>query len=132
MEPLHGIKPKLPDFEWDDSKTVELQRTALYDTHVALGGKMVSFAGWEMPVQYSSIKDEHLATRSAAGLFDVSHMGVFQAEGPEAVVFLNSVCGNDISTLSVGESCYTHFLTPEGHVIDDLIVYRRQPEKYLS
>ena len=121
----------LPSFEWYDDPSPKMKRTVLYDTHVAMGGKMVPFAGWEMPVQYSSIMDEHSATRNAAGLFDVSHMGVFQAEGPDAVVFLNSVCGNDISTLSVGESCYTHFLDPDANVIDDLIVYRRHHEIFL-
>ena len=121
----------LPAFSWDEEENSQLQRTALYDTHVALGGKMVPFAGWEMPVQYSSIMEEHLATRTAAGLFDVSHMGVFQAEGPDAMAFLDSVCGNDISSLEIGQSCYTHFLDPNAAVIDDLIVYRRALEKFL-
>ncbi|MCD4752107.1 MAG: glycine cleavage system aminomethyltransferase GcvT, partial [Anaerolineaceae bacterium] len=123
--------PPLPPFEWHEDPSPKMKRTALYNTHVAMGGKMVPFAGWEMPVQYTSIMDEHSATRNAAGLFDVSHMGVFQAEGPDAVVFLNSVCGNDISALAVGESCYTHFLDPDANVIDDLIVYRRDYEIFL-
>ncbi len=84
-----------------------------------------------MPVWYTSVVEEHLACRQVAGLFDVSHMGVFQAEGPDAVVFLDSVCGNDIGALQIGESCYTHFLTPDANVIDDLLVYRRGAEKYL-
>jgi len=92
---------------------------------------MVGFAGWEMPVWYSSVMEEHLATRQAAGLFDVSHMGVYQAEGPEATAFLDSVCGNDISALAACESCYTHFLDPHANVIDDCLVYRRNEEKYL-
>jgi glycine hydroxymethyltransferase len=75
--------------------------------------------------------EEHLATRQAAGLFDVSHMGVYQAEGPDAAAFLDSVCGNDISALEVGESLYTHFLDPHANVIDDLLVYRRGEERYL-
>ncbi len=86
---------------------------------------MVPFAGWEMPVWYTSVVEEHLATRQAAGLFDVSHMGVYQVEGPDAAVFLDSVCGNDISALAVGESCYTHFLDPDANVIDDTLVYHR-------
>lgn len=92
---------------------------------------MVPFAGWEMPVWYTSVVEEHLACRQAAGLFDVSHMGVYQVEGPEACVFLDSVCGNDINALAVGESCYTHILDVDGNVIDDNIVYRRSQEKYL-
>ncbi|MFZ6030841.1 MAG: glycine cleavage system aminomethyltransferase GcvT [Chloroflexota bacterium] len=108
-----------------------LRRTPLFDLHKSLGARTVPFAGWEMPVQYTSIVEEHLACRSAAGLFDVTHMGVYQAEGPDAAVFLDSVCGNDIGLLAVGESCYTHFLDPDAHVIDDLLVYRRAQEKYL-
>jgi glycine hydroxymethyltransferase len=84
-----------------------------------------------MPVQYTSIVEEHLACRNVAGLFDVAHMGVYQAEGPDAAIFLDSVCGNDIGLLAVGESCYTHFLDPDANVIDDLLVYRRGAEKYL-
>ena len=92
------------------NRKLPLRKTALYETHRQLGAKMVPFAGWEMPVWYTSVVEEHLATRQAAGLFDVSHMGVYQAEGPDAVAFLDSVCGNDIGALAVGESCYTHFL----------------------
>lgn len=94
----------LPAFVWEEKEPSNLQRTSLYETYRKLGARMVPFAGWEMPVQYTSIVEEHLATRQAAGLFDVSHMGVFQAEGQDAVAFLDSVCGNDISALEVGES----------------------------
>jgi glycine hydroxymethyltransferase len=125
-----GQGKPLPEFRWDE-KEGELRRTSLYATHLALGAKMVPFAGWEMPVWYSSVIDEHMATRKAAGLFDVSHMGVYQAEGPAAAQFLDSVCGNDISGLSLGESCYTQFLTPDAAVIDDCLVYYRSNEKYL-
>lgn len=92
---------------------------------------MIPFAGWDMPVWYTSVVEEHLAVRNAAGLFDVSHMGVYQAEGPNAANFLDTVCGNDIGSLEVGQSLYTHFLTPEASVIDDLLVYRRTKDKYL-
>jgi glycine hydroxymethyltransferase len=126
----HGPGDLLPEFQWVD-KPVSLQRTQIYDYHLELGAKMVPFAGWEMPVRYGSVLEEHLAVREAAGLFDVSHMGVFQAEGPDALVFLDSVCGNDIGALGVGESLYTHFLNPDANVIDDLLVYRRGVEKYL-
>ncbi len=121
----------LPEFTWKEPADVPIKFTALNETHKKLGAKMVPFAGWEMPVWYSGVMEEHLATRQAAGLFDVSHMGVYQAEGPDAASFLDSVCGNDIGTLSVGESCYTHFLDPRSDVIDDTLVYHRAPEKYL-
>lgn len=121
----------LPLFTWKEPENPSNKRTPLYETHVKLGAKIIPFAGWEMPVWYSSVVEEHLATRQAAGLFDVSHMGVYQAEGDDAPVFLDSVCGNDISGLEIGESCYTHFLDPEANVIDDTLVYRRTQEKYL-
>ncbi len=120
-----------PKFEWREIESDQLKRTTLYDNHVKLGAKIIPFAGWEMPVWYTSVTEEHLATRNAAGLFDVSHMGVYQAEGPNAVTFLDSVCANDIDALEVGQSCYTHFLTVDANVIDDLLVYRRQKDVYL-
>lgn len=120
----------LPPFEWQD-KEADLRRTALYKAHVELGAKMIPFAGWEMPVWYSSVLDEHKAVREAAGVFDVSHMGVYQIEGPDAVVFLNCVVGNDVGRLKLGEATYTHFLDPTGDVIDDLYVYRLDLEKFM-
>jgi len=126
-----GTGKALADFTWTEPEQPELKHTPLYEIHQRLGARIVPFAGWEMPVQYSSIMDEHQATRQAAGLFDVAHMGVYQAEGPEAAAFLDSVCGNDIAGLLSGESCYTHFLAPDASVIDDTLVYRRSPEKYL-
>ncbi|MEW6717895.1 MAG: glycine cleavage system aminomethyltransferase GcvT [Chloroflexota bacterium] len=121
----------LPPFQWEEKAGEEMRLTTLFNLHKELGAKMVPFAGWEMPVWYSSVVEEHLAVRQAAGLFDVSHMGVYQAEGPDAAVFLDSVCGNDIHSLAVGESLYTHFLDPDANVVDDLLVYRRGAEKYL-
>jgi glycine hydroxymethyltransferase len=120
----------LQPFSWQGSGG-PLRMTPLHPVHVDLGAKMVPFAGWEMPVWYSSVKEEHQAVRTAAGLFDVAHMGVYQAEGREATAFLNSVCANDISALKVGQSLYTHFLDPDANVIDDLLVYRRSPDHYL-
>lgn len=120
----------LPDFTWK-VREAPLRRTPMFETHKRLGAKMIPFAGWEMPVWYTSVLDEHLAVRRAAGLFDVAHMGVYQAEGPDAASFLDCVAGNDVSGLEVGESCYTHFLTPEAEVIDDLLIYRRGREKFL-
>lgn len=130
-----GIPPgegeALPAFGWEEGQSDELRRTSLYDLHVELGGRMVPFAGWEMPVRYDSVMDEHMAVREAAGLFDVTHMGVYQAEGPNGMAFLDSVCANDVSMLDVGELLYTHFLDPDANVIDDLIVYRRGDQAYM-
>jgi glycine hydroxymethyltransferase len=128
---LHaGSGTPLPEFKWQEVET-PLQKTPLYEIHRQLGAKMVPFAGWDMPVWYSSVMEEHLATRQAAGLFDVAHMGVYQAEGENAAIFLDSVCANDIASLKIGESCYTHFLDPDANVLDDTLVYRRSEQKYL-
>lgn len=124
-------KSPLPEFVWQEPTDGPTKKTALNETHRKMGAKMVPFAGWDMPVWYTGVIEEHLATRQAAGLFDVSHMGVYQAEGPDAPLFLDCVCGNDISGLEVGESCYTHFLDPQSNVIDDTLVYRRSADKYL-
>jgi len=130
-----GIKTNsgnpLPDFVWEEAEDPPFQETPLNQTHRNLGAKMIPFAGWDMPVWYTSVIEEHLAVRNAAGLFDVSHMGVYQVEGADAVIFLDTVCGNDIASLDVGQSLYTHFLTPDAAVIDDLLVYRRAKTKYL-
>ncbi|GAB4498126.1 MAG: hypothetical protein OHK003_09160 [Anaerolineales bacterium] len=120
----------LPPFVWNEVEG-ELKKTALNQTHRDLGGRMVPFAGWEMPVVYTSIFEEHLATRQAAGLFDVSHMGVYDVRGADAASFLDTVCGNDCGGLMPGESLYTHFLTPDGDVIDDTLVYRRGFDNFL-
>ncbi|MCB0103550.1 MAG: glycine cleavage system aminomethyltransferase GcvT, partial [Anaerolineales bacterium] len=120
----------LPPFAWNEVEG-ELKKTALNQTHRDLGGRMVPFAGWEMPVVYTSIFEEHLATRQAAGLFDVSHMGAYDVRGADAASFLDTVCGNDCGGLMPGESLYTHFLTPDGDVIDDTLVYRRGFDNFL-
>jgi glycine hydroxymethyltransferase len=130
MQPQNSTTEELPEFRWQVLDQ-ELRQTPLYETHKRLGGKMIPFAGWEMPVWYSSVLEEHLAVRQVAGLFDVAHMGVYQAEGPQAAVFLDCVVGNDVSALDVGKSLYTHFLDLDGKVIDDLLIYRRAGEKYL-
>ena len=93
-----------------------------YAVHRQMGAKMVPFAGWDMPVQYTGIFEEHLATRNAAGLFDVSHMGVYDVRGADAASFLDTVCGNDCGGLQPGESLYSHFLTPDADVIDDTLI----------
>lgn len=121
----------LPNFEWQEPAETPLRRTPLFDTHVGLGAKIVPFAGWEMPLRYSSVREEHLAVRNEAGLFDVAHMGVYDASGAQAAAFLDSVVGNDITGLPVGQSIYTHFMDPDGKVIDDLIVYRLARDHFL-
>jgi glycine hydroxymethyltransferase len=125
-----GKGKALPDFKWHETDA-PLRQTPLYEIHKSLGAKMVPFAGWEMPVWYSSVVEEHLATRQAAGLFDVSHMGVYQVEGPDAAAFLDSVCANSVGSLRPGESLYSHLLDPDANVIDDTLVYRRTEDKFL-
>lgn len=107
-----------------ESDDTSLKRTALYDRHVALGARIIPFAGWEMPVQYSGILVEHRAVRNEAGLFDLGHMGQFQVTGPDALNFLQYTTTNDLSTLAPGEAKYTLLPNENGGVIDDLIVYR--------
>ncbi|MCJ7696558.1 MAG: glycine cleavage system aminomethyltransferase GcvT [Anaerolineaceae bacterium] len=121
----------LPEFNWIEKETKDSKLTCLNNIHLNLGAKMITFAGWELPVWYTSVLEEHNAVRTAAGLFDVTHMGVFQAEGPDASLFLDSVCSNDIHSLRIGDSCYTHFMDPHANVIDDLLVYRRSAGKFL-
>jgi len=121
----------LPLFNFESDDNATLKRTPIFDEHVGLGAKMVPFAGWEMPVRYSSVREEHLAVRERAGLFDVTHMGVYDASGAAASSFLQAVCANDISAIRVGQSQYTHFLDTGGQVLDDLIVYRVESERYL-
>ncbi len=102
-----------------------LRRTPLYDVHVALGAKMVPFAGFEMPVQYpAGIQAEHRAVRTGAGLFDVSHMGEFEVTGPDRNAFVNRLLCNDVGALAPGDVQYSAILTPEGTFVDDCTVYR--------
>jgi len=103
----------------------ELKRTPLYETHKALGGKMVPFAGWEMPVQYpAGIINEHKAVRTDAGIFDVSHMGEIEVTGPDRNAFVNRMTTNDVGALAAGEVQYSAVLSPEGTFLDDCTVYR--------
>ncbi len=121
----------LPEFVWNEPEDPPLLKTTLHATHVAMGGRMVPFGGYDMPVWYSSVMEEHTAVRETAGLFDATHMGVFEASGPHVVEFLNTVMSNDVSTLKIGQSHYTYFLLPNGDVVDDLMVYRRGAEKFM-
>ncbi|MFN0150236.1 MAG: glycine cleavage system aminomethyltransferase GcvT [bacterium] len=108
-----------------------LMRTSLYERHAALGGKLVPFAGWEMPLQYAGIIAEHEAVRRAAGLFDVSHMGEFVVRGAGAVAFVDRMTTNSVASLPVGGIQYSVMLRKNGGVIDDLLVYRRADDVLL-
>ena len=107
-----------------------LKKTALYEAHKKLGARLVEFGGWEMPVQYGGIVEEHKAVREAAGVFDISHMGEFFATGPWAKSFLNELLTNDIEKLALGQGQYTLMLNEQGGVIDDLIIYRLVEGEY--
>lgn len=108
-----------------------LKRTALYAAHQQLAAKLIDFGGWEMPVQYTSITNEHLAVRHAAGIFDISHMGEVTVSGAGAEAFLNSVLTNDIRKLASGQGQYTLMCHPGGGVVDDLYAYRLSEQDYL-
>ena len=108
-----------------------LQRTPLYDRHVALGARMVPFAGWEMPVQYEGVIQEHRAVRTDAGVFDVSHMGELEVEGPRAHELLQSLLSNDLDRIEPGQAQYTLLTNERGGIIDDLIAYRLGEFRYL-
>lgn len=109
----------------------ELKQTPLFDQHVALGARLIPFGGWEMPVQYSGILEEHRAVREAAGLFDLSHMGEFSVTGPGAYDYLNRLLSNNLGKLRVGRAQYNLLLNHEGGVVDDLLVYRLDDQGYL-
>jgi aminomethyltransferase len=108
-----------------------LRRTPLYEQHVQAGARMVSFAGWEMPVQYQGVLAEHRAVRADAGVFDVSHMGELEVEGPQAQELLQRTLSNDIAKLGTGEAQYTLLTNETGGIIDDLIVYRTGECRFL-
>jgi glycine hydroxymethyltransferase len=127
-----GPKPEaLPEFSWQETDSDQLKTTTLHALHKELGAKMVPFAGYDMPVWYSSVMDEHLAVRNGAGVFDVTHMGVFDAQGPGASAYLDLVTCNEVNQLAVGESHYTYLLDVHGIPLDDLMIYRISDERYL-
>ncbi len=107
------------------------KKTPLYDEHVRLGAKVIPFGGWLMPVQYTSIREEHLAVRNAVGVFDISHMGELVATGPQAGDWINLMLTNNIAKLEVGTGQYTFLLNDDAGIIDDLIVYRLEEQKFL-
>jgi aminomethyltransferase len=108
-----------------------LQRTPIHDRHVALGGRLVPFAGWEMPVQYEGVIPEVRAVRTDAGVFDVSHMGELEVEGPRATELLQATLSNDLNRIGPGQAQYTLLTNERGGIIDDLIVYRLEELRYL-
>ena len=120
-----------PSFVWQPPAEPPLQRTPLYEEHRKLTRQIIPFAGWEMPVWYTSVTEEHRAVREAAGLFDVAHMGVFEVSGPNATAFLDAVSSNYAGWLQPGQSHYSYLLDPDGNVIDDIMVYYVERGRYL-
>jgi aminomethyltransferase len=113
--------------------TPTLKRTALFECHREAGGKLVAFTGWEMPVQYGDgVRAEHLAVRTRAGIFDVSHMGEVEVSGPDAEVFLQRLHSNDVTTMAIGSAQYSVICAEAGGVLDDLFSYRLAPDRYLT
>ena len=107
------------------------RRTPLHAAHLAAGGRMVAFAGWEMPVQYTGVVDEHNAVRERAGLFDVSHMGELSVRGPRSLDLLQRITCNDVARLKPGRAHYNGLITPGGCFVDDLLIYKRDENDYL-
>ena len=112
--------------------TAALRRTPLYDRHLAAGARMVPFAGWEIPVSYEGVIAEHLAVRSACGVFDVSHMGEIETEGPGALDLLQRLLSNDVAKLDVGGAQYSVLCRDDGGILDDLFTYRLDDDRYLT
>jgi aminomethyltransferase len=110
---------------------VDLRRTPLYEQHAALGAKLVPFAGWEMPVSYEGVKEEHSAVRRHAGMFDVSHMGEVEVEGPGALAYLQRALSNDVAKVEIGGAQYSCLCDEEGGVLDDVFLYRLGGDRYL-
>src|SRR5213594_1735159 len=115
----------------EQATATALKKTPLHARHRASGAKMVSFGGWDMPLEYAGIVAEHMAVRTAAGLFDVSHMGQIEVAGRDALAAVQRISCNDASRLAVGQAQYSGLLTPEGTFIDDLLVYRLAPAHFL-
>jgi aminomethyltransferase len=109
-----------------------LKRTPLFDRHVDAGAKLAPFAGWEMPIQYTGIREEHLAVRTSAGMFDVSHMGQIETSGPQAKDLLQRLLSNDLDALAVGGAQYSVLCREDGGVLDDLFTYRLAPDRFVT
>lgn len=108
-----------------------LKRTALFEEHQRLGGRLIDFGGWELPVQYTGVLDEHVTCRESVGLFDVSHMGEVHVEGADAEVFLNYLVTNNVAKLAVSQAQYTVMCNEHGGIVDDLVIYRRAQDRFL-
>src|SRR5207247_426556 len=111
----------------EQATAAPLKKTPLNARHRASGARMVPFSGWDMPVEYSGLSNEHMAVRTRAGLFDVSHMGEIEIAGTDALAAVQRISSNDASKLSVGQAQYSGLLTPQGTLIDDLLVYLLAP-----
>src|SRR5687767_15932094 len=114
-----------------DTPAAELRKTPLHARHRASNARMVPFSGWEMPVEYSGITNEHLAVRTRAGVFDVSHMGEIEIAGKNALQAVQWISSNDASALQVGQAQYAGLLTPEGTFVDDMLVYRMAANHFM-
>src|SRR3954471_2194158 len=112
--------------------TETLRRTPLYDRHAAAGARLVPFAGWEMPVQYEGIRQEHVSVRTHAGLFDVSHMGEIETSGPQSEEFLQRILSNDVTKIAERGAQYSVLCRPDGGVLDDLFTYRLADDRFLT
>jgi glycine cleavage system T protein len=132
QKPLDALRSRVQkeEFTWEE-KEGELRRTPLYEEHRKLTRKIIPFAGWEMPVWYTTVLEEHRAVRQTAGLFDVAHMGVLEVSGEHAASFLDLVATNYVRWLEDGQSHYSYLLDPDGRVIDDIMVYRRSMDRYM-
>src|SRR5947207_7263061 len=128
---VHVLAIDLAQFKLSLLTLGEYKKTPLYDEHVRLGAKIVPFAGWLMPVQYTSIVEEHQAVRNSVGIFDISHMGQLIVDGPGAGAWLNRMLTNNVDKLDVGTGQYTFLLNERAGIIDDLIVYRIGEQKFL-
>jgi len=125
-----GLRHMLPSLVWRVTEAAQ-KKTPLYDEHVRRGAKMVPFAGWLMPIQYTSIVEEHQAVRKNVGMFDISHMGQLIVDGSDSRSWLNTMLTNNIDKLEVGQGQYTFLLNERGGIIDDLIAYRISDKKFL-
>src|SRR6266536_1141700 len=130
-KPIHLCMQSLHCLLWRVSETIAPKKTPLYEEHVRLGARMVPFGGWLMPVQYTSIVEEHQAVRNNIGIFDISHMGQLIVEGRDANEWLNTMLTNNVGKLDGGMGQYTFLLNEGGGIIDDLIVYRIGEQKFL-
>ena len=131
IEQAVDVPAKTKIFAWQEQESDELRHTPLFEEHYKLTRRFIPFAGWEMPVWYTSISEEHAAVRNAAGLFDIGHMGVLEISGRHAVSFLDAVTSNYVRRLEIGQSQYSYILDLGGIPMDDVIVYRRGLQKFM-